>query len=363
MPLNAWLAKARRQIDSVGKVAEIAPRPSQPVHLLAQPRLPRNFLFPFSELNLSWTNDKTFAYQLAQIMNLDSRMSKTVDRLPPLNWLRSFEACARLGSFTAAAVELNIIQSAVSQQIKLLEAYLRDSLFFKSGRMMQLTEAGRDYVYFVREAFDMIRVGTRSVFDADRGGSLTLRSNMAFTLFWLMPRLSDLYDKYPWINLNILPHIWDNDDRPAKYSISIVNGIGYANQGYRPLGDEYFFPVCSPQILANGRVHEVPHFNSAGMTASWDLWHKSGHGNLKPRPVNYTSTVVVSLSAAANNVGLALSHTSLFSKMEQSGQLVRPFEGAVKMQEKYFISELPAKDQTPASETFLTWLNDMFIEQ
>lgn len=286
-------------------------------------------------------------------------MPKSTDRLPPLNWLRSFEACARLGSFTAAAAELNITQSAVSQQIKLLAAHLHDDLFFKSGRKMQLTEAGRDYVYFVREAFDIIRVGTRSVFDAERGRSLTLRSNMAFTLFWLMPRLSELYAKHPWINLNILPHIWDSDDHPAKYSISIVNGIGYADQGYRPLRDEYFFPVCSPDVIARGRIHDVPHFNSAGMTASWDLWHKSGQGDLKPKPVNYASTVVVSLTAAANGVGLALSHTSLFGAAEQAGQLVRPFDGAVKMQERYFVSEMRTQDQTPATQAFLDWMGDL----
>jgi LysR family glycine cleavage system transcriptional activator len=286
-------------------------------------------------------------------------MSRAPDRLPPLNWLRSFEACARLSSFTAAAAELNVTQSAVSQQIKLLEAHLHEDLFFRSGRKMQLTEAGRNYVYFVREAFDMIRVGTQTVFDAERGRSLTLRANMAFTLFWLMPRLPELYVKHPWINLNILPHIWDSDERPAKSSISIVNGIGYTDQGYRPLRDEYFFPVCSPDLLATGRVPEAPHFNSAGMTATWEQWHKSGHGDLDPQPVNYTTTVVVSLMAAANGVGLALSHTSLFGAPERAGQLVRPFDGELRMQERYFISEPNAKEQTPAAQAFLDWMGDV----
>lgn len=285
-------------------------------------------------------------------------MSKASDHMPPLNWLRSFEASARLGSFTAAASELNVTQSAVSQQIKLLEAHLHYDLFYRSGRKMLLTQAGRDYVYFVREAFNMIRVGTQTVFDAERGRSLTLRANMAFTLFWLMPRLSELYVKHPWINLNILPHIWDSDERSAKSSISIVNGIGYADQGYRPLRDEYFFPVCAPDLLTNGHVCNAPHFNSAGMTATWELWHNSGYGNLKPQPVNYTSTVVVSLTAAANGVGLALSHTSLFCAPERAGQLVRPFDGEIQMQERYFISELGAQDQTPAAQAFLSWMDD-----
>ncbi len=280
------------------------------------------------------------------------------DRLPPLNWLRSFEASARLGSYTAAAGELNITQSAVSQQIKLLEAHLHEALFYRDGRNMRLTEAGLDYVYFVREAFDLIRMGTRSVFDEDRGRSLTLRSNMAFTLFWLMPRLDDLYVRYPWMNLNILPHVWDSDDRPAKFSIEIRIGINYAEQGYRPLRDEYFFPVCSPSVLASGRIDEAPLFDSPGMTANWDRWHTSGHADLKPKPINYTSTVVVSLTAAMNGVGLALAHTSLFESAGQSGQLVSPFNGEVKMQERYFLNELRDHDQTPATRTFVDWMDE-----
>ena len=97
------------------------------------------------------------------------------------------------------------------------------------------------------------------------------------------------------------------------------------------------------------------------MTATWDQWHKSGHGDLIPQPLNYTSTVVVSLTAAANGVGLALSHTSLFGAPERAGQLVRPFDGELKMQERYIISEPGAQDQTPAALAFLDWMEDIII--
>ena len=287
-------------------------------------------------------------------------MSESPGHLPPLNWLRSFEASARLGSYTAAAGELNITQSAVSQQIKLLEAHLQEALFFREGRKMRLTNAGLDYVYFVREAFDLIRMGTKSVFDEDRGKSLTLRFNMAFTLFWLMPRLDQLYARHPWINLNILPHVWDQDVRPAKFSIEVRIGINLAEQGYRPLRDEYFFPVCAPGLLASGQLGAAPHFDSPGMTANWERWHESRHADFQQKPVNYTSTVVVSLTAATNGVGLALSHSSLYGMTEQNGQLVRPFEGQVKMRERYFLSELSEKDQTPATQAFLGWMDDQF---
>lgn len=279
------------------------------------------------------------------------------ERMPPLNWLRSFEASARLGSYTAAAKELNITQSAVSQQIRLLESYLHEALFFREGRRMRLTEAGINYTYFVHEAFDLIRIGTSSVFDKDRGQSVTLRSNLAFTLYWLMPRLGDLYQQHPWINLNILPHIWDDDTRQSSIAIEILCGINYAEQGYRPLRAEHFFPVCAPDLMASGRVEEVPHFNGNSMTATWKKWHHSGLSPLKAKPVNYSSTMVVALTAATNGAGLALSHTSLFGAAEAAGQLVRPFEGELLMQERYFMSELKEHEQTPATRCFLDWVN------
>ena len=87
------------------------------------------------------------------------------NQLPPLNWLKSFEACARLGSYTAAADELNLTQPAVSHQIRLLETYLGRKLFLRDGRRKKLSEAGHDYIFFVREAFDILRVGSKTILE------------------------------------------------------------------------------------------------------------------------------------------------------------------------------------------------------
>ena len=291
-------------------------------------------------------------------MKKDRFMKNKRDKqLPPLNWLRAFEASARLGSFTAAAEDLHITQSAVSQQIRLLESHMQEALFFREGRKLRLTEAGQSYIYFVREAFDLIRTGTATVFDEDRGRSLTLRSNLAFTLFWLMPRLSKLYKKHPWINLNILPHIWDNEKKDNRSAIEIMVGINFREKSLRPLGEEEFFPVCSPSVLGHD-LNELPQFDSSTMSADWSHWHDSGLSDLTRKPINYATTLVVSLTAAANGAGLALSHTTLAEAQIANGSLVRPFEGRLPMQERYFITELRQADQTPATQAFLDWIEE-----
>ena len=278
--------------------------------------------------------------------------------MPPLNWLKSFEACARLGSFTAAAKELNITQPAVSHQVRLLEEFLKRPLFRRDGRVKKLTIAGQEYIYFVREAFDLLNVGTQTVFDPEYGKTLTLRVNMAFTIFWLLPRMESLYKKYPWMRLNILPHISDVDERPSNFEIEIVNLINYAQKDYRPLRDEYFFPVISPKVNDINLLDNVPLFDSSSMTSNWKSWFESEFLGPKPSTVNISSTVVVSMTAAINGVGLALAHTSLFEAPSNVGQLVRPYEGQIKMKERYFISVVPKTKQTPSSYAFIEWMDE-----
>ena len=283
------------------------------------------------------------------------------DQMPPLNWLKSFEACARLGSFTAASKELNITQPAVSHQIRLLELFLKRSLFRREGRVKKLTIAGQDYIYFVREAFDLLNIGTQTVFDPEYGKTLTLRVNMAFTLFWLLPRLESLYKKHPWIRLNILPHISDIDEHPSNFEIEIVNLINFAQKDYRPLRDEYFFPVISPKVDHINLYDKLPLFDSSSMTSNWKTWFDSEYLGPKASYINISSTVVVSLTAAINGVGLALAHTSLFEAPSNTGQLIRPYEGKIKMKERYFISVVPKTKQTPSSNAFIEWIDEQLV--
>ena len=105
--------------------------------------------------------------------------------LPPLNWLRAFESAARHLSFTSAAADLNMTQSAVSQQIKNLEHYLGRTLFIRRTRSIVMTDAGYAYLPVVQEAFETLATGTRMMTGGDRGAILSVQCNIAFSVFWL----------------------------------------------------------------------------------------------------------------------------------------------------------------------------------
>ncbi len=108
--------------------------------------------------------------------------------LPPLGWLRTFEAAARHLSFTGAARDLNMTQSAVSQQIKALEGHLGQPLFLRRHRALELTEAGITYLPVVRDAFRTLVRGTQAVTGAQQN-AVQVQCNITFAVNWLAPRL------------------------------------------------------------------------------------------------------------------------------------------------------------------------------
>ena len=105
-------------------------------------------------------------------------------KLPPLTWLRAFEASARHLSFTSAAAELGLTQAAVSKQIKLLEHYLHEPLFQRKPRSLVLTKIGAAYLPKVRDSFERLAAGTEEVFGRRRDEVLTVRVAAGFSVNW-----------------------------------------------------------------------------------------------------------------------------------------------------------------------------------
>jgi len=110
--------------------------------------------------------------------------------MPPLNWLRAFEAAARHMSFTQAANEIGVTQAAVSQNVKLLEARLGHALFTRRPQRLELTAFGKAYFPTIQDAFQHIDLGTRTVFGGSRQRRVTIRATPGFAEFWLALRIS-----------------------------------------------------------------------------------------------------------------------------------------------------------------------------
>ena len=147
-------------------------------------------------------------------------------RLPPLNWLRAFEASARALSFPAAAPELHMTQSPVSQQIKSLENALGRTLFYRRVRGLELTDEGRGYLPTVQAAFATLEEGTAVLVGRNDPDVLELHANLSFAIFWLTPRLGRFMDEHPWVHLNVATSIWPQEKPSDSAAIEIVFGQG-----------------------------------------------------------------------------------------------------------------------------------------
>ena len=160
-----------------------------------------------------------------------------------LNWLRSFEAAARLSSFTAASHEIGLTQTAVSQHIKALETRLGDTLFLRRPRSLQLTDAGRAYLPKVREALDTISLATTGLFGPRQDSTLILRASMAF-IIWLAPRLGAFQAAQPGIGIKLVTSIWKGpaDRQPVDVDI-VLAPHEHAGPELERLSDEALVPV------------------------------------------------------------------------------------------------------------------------
>lgn len=281
--------------------------------------------------------------------------------LPPLSWLRAFEAAARHLSFTRAAQELNLTQSAISQHVRNLESYLGHALFIRRTRALELTEAGANYLPTIREAFDLLAAGTRAFTGGDRGQSVVVQCNLAFSAFWLTPRLKRLMERHPWLSLDIVTPVFDPERSAgaAAMEIRFCRASDIAGMAER-LTQERYYPVCHPDF-AGGQPdwHASPLFDCSGVVGNWEAWAGSqGESLPEGRRISLASTYVISLNAAIHGAGLAMAHDMLARDLIEAGRLIRPYDHAPDMAESYFLLAPARYGETPASRAFKDWIDE-----
>ncbi len=282
--------------------------------------------------------------------------------LPPLTWLRAFEAAARHLSFTQAAAELNLTQSAVSQHVRSLEDAVGLTLFIRKTRALQLTEAGSNYLPVVQEAFEILAAGTRAL-TGDRGRQLRVRCNLAFSTFWLAPRLGALLEVHPWLALNLTTPIWDPQHAEGVPEVEVRFGRpALMPDAAKQLAAERAYPVCAPHAGPAFRDWETaPLFDCTGVTTNWEAWlTNQGHTLPPDRGVNLASTYVVAMTAALNGGGLSMTHDMLAGGLLTAGRLERPHDHSVAMPEGYFLLPPAVHEETPAARTFVDWIEEHF---
>lgn len=284
-------------------------------------------------------------------------------RLPPLNALKAFEAAARHESFTRAAEELCVTQGAVSHQVKALEAELGIKLFNRERQRLIITEAGRDYLAVLRDAFDRIAVGTERLIQRQSSGVLTVSTSPDFAAKWLVHRLGRFAEAYPGIDLRVSATLHHIDFAREDVDLAVRHGDGnWPGLDVVRLSAEQLFAVCSPKLLAGrhrlSKPSDVLKFPLLHLDdrKAWSKWLGAAgiDAELSQGPVLNRASMVI--DAAVDGQGIALARTTLAAWDLINGRLVRPFAEALRLSKTYWIICPKATSTLPKILTFRNWL-------
>ncbi|WP_457580712.1 LysR family transcriptional regulator [Ensifer canadensis] len=279
----------------------------------------------------------------------------------PLNALRAFEASARHLSFTRAAIELCVTQAAVSHQVKLLESRLNVTLFKRLPRGLMITDEGEALLPVLQDSFDRMA----DMLERFEGGHLRevlmIGAVGTFAVGWLLPRLADFQEKYPFIDVRLSTNN-NRVDMAAEgldYAIRFGSGAWHNIEATR-LFEAPLSVLCVPEIADT--LRRPADLLSQTLLRSyradeWVNWFAAA-GITYPAPllkgVVFDSSLAM-MEAAAQGIGVALAPPLMFSRLLSNGTVRQPFDVYTSMG-SYWLTRLRSRTPTLAMSAFHDWL-------
>jgi LysR family transcriptional regulator, glycine cleavage system transcriptional activator len=285
-------------------------------------------------------------------------------QLPPLSTLRSFEAAARLLSFSKAADELFVTHGAVSRAIRHLEDHLGVPLFHRTTRAVHLTQAGISFAASVRDALDRLAAATALIADQKSLGVLSVSTLDSFAAKWLLPRLFRFRQKHPDIEVRLATS--------SKLADFVSDGIDVAiryGRGRSPglaaelLMMEELAPMSSPELLKGPhpltspedlKYHTLIHDD---FQIDWSMWLISAgvEGVDAYRGPRFQSSVLA-VQAAVQGDGVVLGRSALVADDLRAGRLVKPFTLSLPSDLAYYVVYPIQTAERPKIRAFCDWL-------
>ena len=294
--------------------------------------------------------------------------------LPPLDLLRGFEAAARHLSFTKAAEELFLTQSAVSRQILALEDFLGAPLFERRHRALVLTEAGTLYLRAIGPVLDQIRDATQRVREIRTGHVLTVTTTISFASTWLVPRLARFRKLDPRIDVRIKAthEVVDLDREGIDLAIRDCAEANAPKGSIRLMG-EHLAAVCSPQYLKDSKAARRPLATPADLRhhvlltlhdpqgrwpwISWAAWLEAmGVQDFVPTGTLAFDAYDQVVNAAVYGQGVALGRMSLAGHYLREKQLVALFGRERKLARAFHAVFARGAEERAEVRRFLEWL-------
>lgn len=283
-------------------------------------------------------------------------------RLPPLNSLRAFEAAARLGSFREAALELGVTASAISHQVRQLEADTGAVLFHRTVRAVHLTAAGEALAADTTAALDRIAASLARLRHHDATTRLRISALPLITNAWLAPRLEAFEARYPDLSIEIetSSRIVDLQGEDVDIAIRNVFKADARLKSYK-LIDLHALPVCTASLAARLKqpsdLAKETLIHISSRKAGWPEWlAEAGCAGLKPRSHLAFDAIPSALEAAAQGRGVMLGALPILWDAPAALQLVPAFAAPKISAGTYYLVHRKEDSARPAVAAFAQWV-------
>ena len=285
--------------------------------------------------------------------------------LPPLKALRAFEAAARHANFTAAAEELSITHSAVSQQIRILEDYLGEPLFTREARGVLLLPHAREYFAEVQASLDRIAAATAAVKAPDARRTLRVCTSPSLAMKWLIPRLAGFQSLVPGVDVQLSTMGRQFIERADASNDVVVQRMPMQRAEHTCVRvlDDYLLPVASPRFVQRHRMHAVadclghPLLQVSGGMDAWPQWFAlAGLQVPSQLPGPVFDHQFLCMQAAMNDLGIALVPWCLLQEDVHAGRLRPLFAQPRLLGSGVYAQYRTDNPQAGLARQFIDWL-------
>ncbi|MBH1964900.1 MAG: LysR family transcriptional regulator [Comamonadaceae bacterium] len=285
--------------------------------------------------------------------------------LVPLNPLRSFEAAARLLSFTAAGEELSVTQTAISRQVRVLEQYLGQELFSRHAQTIELTPAGARLYPAISRALDDLSIATSQASRRRRQEVLSIQAYSTFAQCWLIRMLSEFQALHSDIDVHLSASStrvnFEHQDIDAAIYSGVVEERGVQADFLTPIE---LIPVMSPALLERQPnrqldLSQVKLLHSLSRPTSWNDWlHGAGMVGIDGNKGHKFESSAMAFEAAIQGTGVALGVKVLVEHFLASGALIAPFDHVHVIPGGYYLVSPTSRPTSRALRAFRSWLLD-----
>jgi len=288
-------------------------------------------------------------------------------RLPPLNALRIFEVAARTGSYAEAAAELGLTHGAVSRQIAILEGWLGQRLFVRSGRRMVATPMARMFADEVGASFD--RLGAAAEVCGRPGARRILRVSapVSFAMRWLIPRLDRFHRAHPAVEVTVTTVPTAHEELRGGYDVAVRRGVvgrgAWPNHRATPVLDDVDTLIISPALFAQRPIHAATDIEGHTLLASetrpgdWVDWlEAAGLPHLAGRPRQVFDHFFITRQAVEDGLGIGIGPLPMLDIDIASGRLIAPLPNIRVARTGYVALTTGALEPGAAATRFIEWL-------